>query len=248
MTEINDCLLIEKPKDFAAVDGCKGGWCVIAQVEGNVITKVVKYLEEFLSNYPQIEMVFIDIPIGLSSQDYERNIDRTLRSKLPGKSSSVFTPPCREALEANDYNEANIINKRITGKGLSIQAYYIGEKIKEIDQLIQSHKFKAVFIESHPELCFKQLNQNQVLRSKKSTQEGINDRIKVINTYKKQYFDLYEQFLNTFKRSTAKKDDILDAISIFCCICEASQLRLLTTSLSMDLKGIKFQLLDVNLT
>lgn len=247
MTKINERLLIEKPKHFAAVDGCKGGWCVIAQVDGNVITKVVEHLEVFLSNYPQIEMVFIDIPIGLASQDYERSIDAVLRSKLPGKTSSVFTPPCREALETNVYKEANLINKSVTGKGLSIQAFYIGQKIKEIDQLIRSNQFKAVFIESHPEFCFKQLNHNEVILAKKTSIQGVAKRLNILKAHKANYVEIYEHLLNSFKRKTIKKDDILDALSIYACSELAKQLMLLDSQQTQDAKGICLGILDSRL-
>ena len=57
----------------------------------------------------------------------------------------------REALEAPTYQLGNQINKSISGKGISIQAWNIGHKIKEVNQFLsQSHLYQKKMSESHP--------------------------------------------------------------------------------------------------
>ena len=196
---------------YLGIDGCKYGW-ICAQLKNEAISlKLIEHIHE-VKNLNS-ELIFIDIPIGLGDQFNSRTIDFKLRKLLSKKrKSSVFTPPIREALEAPTYQLGNQINKSISGKGISIQAWNIGRKIKEVNQFLsQNHLYQKKMSESHPELCFELLNNGPLNHSKK-TLSGMEERINIINSYINISFQEIRDFAKFCKSDKAKMDDIIDAV------------------------------------
>lgn len=198
-------------KVYLGIDGCKYGW-ICAQLKNEAISLT---LFGHINEVKKVDSqrIFIDIPIGLSDQFNTRTIDFELRKLLSKKrKSSVFTPPIREALEAPTYQLGNQINKSISGKGISIQAWNIGHKIKEVNQFLSQNRFyQKKMSESHPELCFELLNNGPLNHSKK-TLSGMEERIKIINEYINISFQEIRNFGKECKSDKAKLDDIIDAI------------------------------------
>ena len=196
---------------YLGIDGCKYGW-ICAQLKNEAVSLTLfGHINEVKKLDSQ--RIFIDIPIGLSDQFNTRTIDFELRKLLSKKrKSSVFTPPIREALEAPTYQLGNQINKSISGKGISIQAWNIGHKIKEVNQFLSQNRFyQKKMSESHPELCFELLNNGPLNHSKK-TLSGMEERIKIINKYINISFQEIRNFGKECKSDKAKLDDIIDAI------------------------------------
>ncbi len=116
------------------MDGCRAGW-VAFKTELPTLTTSIELIDiaSLLRIRPSdLAYLTIDIPIGL--MDGSRACDKAAR-KLLGRprGSSVFSPPCRAALGAADHAAASAMNLRITGKGLSQQAWGIAPKIKQVD-------------------------------------------------------------------------------------------------------------------
>ena len=196
---------------YLGIDGCKYGW-ICAQLKNEAISlKLIEHIHE-VKNLNS-ELIFIDIPIGIGDQFNSRTIDFKLRKLLSKKrKSSVFTPPIREALEAPTYQLGNQINKSISGKGISIQAWNIGYKIKEVNQFLsQNRSYQNKMSESHPELCFELLNNGPLHHSKK-TLMGMEERINIINSYINISFQEIRDFAKFCKSDKAKMDDIIDAV------------------------------------
>lgn len=59
----------------------------------------------------------------------------------PGRGSSVFPVPCRQAVHSETYHEASKINKEVLGRGLSKQGWGIVPKIREVDAFVVNNKF-----------------------------------------------------------------------------------------------------------
>ena len=196
---------------YLGIDGCKYGW-ICAQLKNEAVSLTLFGHINEVKNMDS-QRIFIDIPIGLSDQFNTRTIDFELRKLLSKKrKSSVFTPPIREALEAPTYQIGNQINKSISGKGISIQAWNIGHKIKEVNQFLSQNRFyQKKMSESHPELCFELLNNGPLNHSKK-TLSGMEERIKIINEYINISFQEIRNFGKECKSDKAKLDDIIDAI------------------------------------
>ncbi len=133
---------------------------------------------------------------------------------LKGKTSSIFKTPCRQAVYANTYGEANEINRWIMGKGLSSQSFAICGKIKEIDEFLNnSPRYKNRLLESHPELCFTILNSGEPLYENKKTYEGTRKRVELLS----RYYDKAEGII-AYARGNQKlksfMDDVIDALCL----------------------------------
>lgn len=197
---------------IAGIDSCPLGWIVILHDSKEFYFEVVKSIHELMGRHPDLQRLFIDIPIGLSSINFTRTIESKLRKELGNRSSTIFTPACRKAIYAADYDEARTINKEILGKSISIQSYNISKKIKEVDQFLKSKPRGLEIYESHPEICFKYLNASEVIQTKKSTQEGFQQRFQLLQKHDSKFKKLYENISETFPKSKVKPDDILDAM------------------------------------
>ena len=99
-------------------------------------------------------------------------------------------------------------------------------------------------LESHPEICFKYLNQGQILLSKKSQTEGIEQRLDLLSQLDPEAKILYERIFAETKRNQVKRDDILDAL----CLCLANQIssktqpHFITDENQVDAQGIPVKL------
>lgn len=120
---------------FLGVDGCRGGWIAAVIYCNSFITwEVFRTIQDLWSKYgnPPLNAsrILIDIPIGLVERGFvSRECDKLARISLKRpRSSSIFTPPCRSALYAKDFEHANQINRKCTKKGISIQTWNISKK------------------------------------------------------------------------------------------------------------------------
>ncbi len=123
----------------AGVDGCRGGWFVVLiGMTRDVITAVdarlCRSFGEAVALTQHAARIAVDMPIGLLEQARPggRTCDRAARALLGEKRSSVFTPPARTALSAEDYTEALAINRASSEAhlGISLQAFNIQAKIR----------------------------------------------------------------------------------------------------------------------
>jgi predicted RNase H-like nuclease len=236
---------------FVGVDGCKAGWLSIEIKDISIAQwNVFTTLNELHQHFSENKEIYIDIPIGLSDTLVDREIDYVARTKLkPNKSSSIFTPPCRDAVYATDYISAKLINLKQKGKSISIQSWNICQKIKETDLLIEQIGAHHPFREAHPELCFAQLNNGKALFSKKSTLVGIKERLDLLQKYYPSSIDLFEKILENSFRKNVKPDDITDAIclAVSAYIAGKNELNKIIGKHLYDSKGILMALYYPNL-
>jgi len=190
----------------AGVDGCRGGWIAFkVDVPANAISVEVVDLAAWLRERPpDLACLGIDIPIGLL--DGSRGCDKAAR-KLLGqpRGTSVFAAPCRSALSAKNHAAATATNLRMTGRGLSQQAWGIAPKIKQVDDAITPDSQRWAF-EVHPEVCFWALNQRRPMKHNKKTKEGVAERVALL----RRAFPEIEQHL-VKRPPRVGADDLLDA-------------------------------------
>jgi len=196
------------------VDGCRAGWITV-EMKNQLIwnLEVFSTIQELWEHYSNALLILIDIPIGLRDKGpLPRLCDMSARKFLTRKrSSSIFPTPCRLAMEAPSYKEANEINRSKTGKGLSKQTWNITDKIKDVDKLLRKNKkAQNTFIESHPEACFAALNENP-LQYYKKTDEGIKERLLILKKYYKDIKSHVSKVIGLYNNREIEVDDILDA-------------------------------------
>jgi predicted RNase H-like nuclease len=165
----------------AGVDGCPAGW-VAFKVDLRARETMVEVvdLQSWLRSRPNnLAILAIDMPIGLV--DGPRPCDCAARKLLGSpRCSSVFAAPCRVALDSISHASASERNRNTTGKGLSIQAWAIAAKIKEIDDILLPEHETWVF-EIHPEVSFWRMNGRQPMDHSKRRSAGREERHSILS-------------------------------------------------------------------
>ena len=208
-------------KLIAGIDGSKGGWACVSGYSDDIKNTnfdIFNNFEEILEK--KFNLVLVDMPIGLDKKLSKggRVVDREARGMLLKNKSSIFNPPSRMALNAEEYQIANKINKNF-GMGLSKQSWFLFKKIKEVDNFLKIKTRPKIF-ESHPELIF-QVMKGAGVETKKSTHEGLMERINllIMNGFDKKFID---KLINK-KNSFYKNDDLIDSCALFWSAIRASK-------------------------
>ena len=198
---------------FAGIDGCRAGWVVVlahpitSNAQEHQVT-ICTGFDEVLALLPPSTVSAVDIPIGLLTerQPGGRDCDRCARRLLGRRTSSVFTPPTRPLLNATHYAQ-------VRGHGLSIQAFNILPKIREVDRVMSPMLQQRVY-EAHPELAFQALAGRPV-QDRKKTVAGREERLRALENIPSPLFHgirtAFGHILRAYKRTDVAPDDILDA-------------------------------------
>jgi predicted RNase H-like nuclease len=136
------------------VDGCRFGWVAVFEDNGELLYRLFSKFAELVAFFPAANFL-VDIPIGLPWNACPvRPCDALARKNLgPGRASSVFPAPSRDACRASDVNEARRLNEAELGKSLSAQAWGICPKIAEVDVFMLSNPTAQLRVrEMHPEV------------------------------------------------------------------------------------------------
>jgi predicted RNase H-like nuclease len=117
----------------------------------------------------------------------------------------MFAAPCRAALAAKNHADASARNLRVTGRGLSQQAFGIVPKIREVDDAITPECRQWAY-EVHPEVCFWAMAGGRPMTHRKKIAAGVNERLALLRTV---FPDIDRHLLR--RPSGVGKDDLLDA-------------------------------------
>lgn len=174
------------------VDGCKAGWIVVHRDPGTAPSVCVfASFAALLDALPADAIVAVDMPIGLPdfSQRGGRGPEALVRPLLGARQSSVFAIPSRAALYAdtNDFTtieawyaahrRASEVAKATSDppRGVSIQAFGIFAKIREIDALLIARPdLRSRVFESHPEVAFCRLSGGKPMTLPKKIKGAVN--------------------------------------------------------------------------
>ena len=194
------------------IDGCKSGWFSIWENQDKSIHSSVfsnlNELKNFFKNESQL-ILGIDMPVVLS-EVIPRQADQLARKLLSKKASSVFTAPTPEMLDQPNYEKASLVSKRLFGKSMSLQSWYLFPKIKDVQTMIH-HEDMQIY-EIHPELSFRAMNNEQVILESKKTQEGFALRNALLSMHFKNF--IFEDMRNQHARKDVMDNDILDALAV----------------------------------
>ncbi len=203
-------------KTSVGVDGCPAGWLAVTVTDdGEWSHCLYESAEALLDRYADAGRILIDIPIGLvEGRPEERKCDLEAR-RLLGKprNASVFPVPSRAALSAPTYEDAGVVNTIETGRGLSLQAWGILPKIRDVEELMQQSLLaRDTFIEVHPELLFWALNGQRPMEHHKGRGKGRSERLGVLRRWFPAAAEIHANAANLYLRKHVAHDDIIDAM------------------------------------
>jgi len=161
------------------VDGWRGRW-VGALLAGRSVRLLDLADVAAVLAVPDVEVVGIDMPIGLSD-DGVRACDVEARRQLGRAGSSVFPTPVRAVLATDDYAEARALSRAATDppRAPSAQSFQLVKAIRSLDDALGDPPADHV-VEVHPELAFRALDPE--LRDAKVTARGMARRLAALRT------------------------------------------------------------------
>jgi predicted RNase H-like nuclease len=157
------------------VDGWRGAW-VGALLEGRSVTLAALPEVAAVLAVPDVELIAIDMPIGLSD-DGPRACDIAARRLLGRARSSVFPAPLRAVLGCANYADACAVSRTASGKALSVQAWNLVPAIRALDAALDDVPPGHV-LEVHPELAFRALDDR--VEAPKASARGLAQRVRAL--------------------------------------------------------------------
>jgi predicted RNase H-like nuclease len=229
---------------FIGVDGCRRGW-VAAITDGRSSWEidVFESIRSLWAQHKNASLILVDIPIGLPFLN-RRQCDVEARRLLgPKRSSSIFSAPSRAAAYAANFGAAISANRQILGGALSLQTWGICKKICDVDGLLTNNRrARKIIRESHPEICFWALAGGRSMAHPKKTNEGIAERLDLVQGINRQCHKVYEEALAKYKRKDVARDDILDAIVLALTAGIQGDLSRIPTEGEKDEKGLVMEI------
>lgn len=205
---------------YVGVDGCPDGWVAVAYGGESFVGG--GFFESFAGvweSYPDAETVLVDTPIGLREGDGSpRACDTAARAYLGSpRGRSVFPPPVRETLQAEEYAEAKRIQEAETEGSLGRQAWAIADKIREVDEFLRADPAERVGVvrEAHPEVCFAALRGGEATAYSKTGQPAAAfwERVDALETVDADVLRAVREVGESLD-CAASNDDVLDAFAL----------------------------------
>lgn len=181
------------PAVLAGVDGCRHGWiAVVERPHADLEAAVHATFAALLAALPEDAVVVVDMPIGLPEATGAggRGPERLVRGLLDQRQSSVFSVPSRAAVYAEDvpfapvaewyaaHRRASAVARATSDppRAISIQAFALFGKIREIDALLRARpELRHRVVESHPEVAFWRLNDRQAMSRPKKIRGRVHE-------------------------------------------------------------------------
>lgn len=168
------------PTYVAGADGCPSGWAVVLRDVAGKRPPEFLVLPDMaaLLRHPKLPaMIAVDMPIGLPEAIGAggRGPENEVRPLLGERKSSVFSIPSRAAVYAGDFEKACEISLATSDppRKISIQAFHIFPKIREIDTLLRADAGLVwILKECHPEAAFMMMNGRQPLTEPKKVKSS----------------------------------------------------------------------------
>lgn len=207
----------------AGVDGCPAGWiAALWDGAGKLSTVLCRGFTDVMALPATV--IAVDMPIGLPESS-GRAPERTVRSRLGERQSSVFAVPSEKAIYCEDYAQACRVNLLHSDppRKVSKQCFHLFPKMREIDALITS-ELQARIYESHPELAFWVMNGETPLSLPKKVKSApYGPGLDLRRTLLRQAGLPIDGLSHEYRRRYVGADDLLDA-----CACAFVAWRILT--------------------
>ena len=218
--------------EIAGVDGCKAGWIAVLSRPGQLLeARVFARFSDLVDSLSVDAVIAVDMPIGLPDcvGHGGRGPERLVRERLAARQSSVFSIPSRRAVYAETeeftdleawyaaHRRASAVARATSDppRAISIQAFGIFSKIREIDALLrQRQELRERVIESHPEAAFWRLNGEREM----SLPKKIRGRVHAAGMEQRRHLlvrcGIPHAFLHGALPRGCGEDDFLDAAAV----------------------------------
>ncbi|SDR05699.1 DUF429 domain-containing protein [Natronobacterium texcoconense] len=208
---------------YVGVDWASRGWLAVETNSREWTASMHPSIHSVWFTHRDADSILVDVPIGLP-EDRRRECDRQAKEFLgPERASSVFWTPCRDAVEADTYEQAADANEACRGDGLSSQAWGLIPRIREVDRLLRDdEQARETILESHPEVCFAAFSEDGLLDSKHGS-VGEDERVACLERVNNSVCGVFEDFVATHIESqepwarrigSSNRDDLLDAMAL----------------------------------
>lgn len=202
---------------YVGVDWASGDWLAVAYTEaGYDHAEVYEEVGGVWSRYEETaERIAVDVPIGLREEGEEpRPPEPLAREVLGSRHTAVFTPPVREAARKQSYQAATRANERKSGRGLSTQAFALAGPITDVDELLQAiDEARDVFLEAHPEVCFRAFA-GEPLDHSKTVAAGYAERMRALAGFDRDAPPTVQAVAEATAGHEVGVDDVLDAVAL----------------------------------
>jgi len=171
------------PTYVAGADGCAAGWAVVLKdISGRRAPEFLVCADmQALLRHPKVPaMIAVDMPIGLPDAVGAggRGPEAEVRPLLGERKSSVFSIPSRSAIYAPDFEAACAAAEATSQppRKISIQAFHLFAKIRQIDALLRDDPGLATILkECHPEVAFMAMNGRRPLSEPKKVKSAAHE-------------------------------------------------------------------------
>jgi len=156
-------------------------------------------------------LVGVDIPIGVPASG-SRQCDLEARRRLgQPRGSSVFPAPVRGCLREGTHPQLSALHRTIDGRGLTVQAYHILPKIRQVERYIAADpkRHRSIF-EIHPEASFALWNGGKPMQHNKTKSAGRAERERLIDA---EWPGQRERLWASVRGRGCGRDDLKDAFA-----------------------------------
>jgi len=167
---------------IAGVDGCPGGWlCIVLDTDTCAFkVSIFRLATELLTYDPFIQVITIDMPIGLASND-RRRCDELARNLLGNRHVCVSNAPIRPALYSPSRLAASAVTQIAANRQVGSQEWALYPKIINLDSTITPLHQRWCF-EIHPEVSFYRWNNCIPMQHPKDSATGMQERVALIDS------------------------------------------------------------------
>lgn len=156
----------------AGADIWKGRWVVVVLLDGRFSAAfVAPTVADALERLPDVDVLGVDIPVGLPGPGQRRPADDLARKVVGPRWASVFSTPSQDMLEAVSYGEARRLGS------ITAQAYGLARHILAVQPVARADPRVH---EVHPEVSFATANGGRPLAWSKTTWNGLNQRRRIL--------------------------------------------------------------------
>ena len=215
---------------YVGVDSCRGGWIGVGLDDGDgARVKVREKFSEILERFGDASLILVDMPIGLHEDGKPRfrACDVEARGLLEQRKFAVFPTPSRRLLdkamaEEWEREDASEWSRKEWGRKIGAQEFGIYRKMHEVGEALTRRGENASpnVRESHPELCFLALSQEQhPMSHKKRDRVGRDERLATLRHRAQDVNDvdvdaIFKEARREYAKSQVADDDILDALAM----------------------------------